>query len=402
MSWTSAIRWLAELGLTEACEADRQGISVANLAAAVIAVSASGFAVIYALHGQPSLQGLVLCNVLLAAAATMTPLFHRFGKRASALWGFAISAVALTIVSAHLGRNSGALLNLLGVTPVAFAILGLDHWRMVASLGLLSAAIIILGGIAFPTPWPGVYADENFLQLVNVSTILTVTLLMFATMHYALTLARDAQMRLSNLMLSIMPAEIVDQLRKGDHAATIKKFDTAAVLLIDIVQFVRLSNELGPERTVALLDDFFSQLDAASARFGVEKIKTIGDAYLAAAGVPSAHPNGVEAAAGFGFLAFEIAENVGRAHGVALHLRIGMASGSVTAGVLGRTRYAYDIWGAPVNLAARLEAIGHAGCIVTTRDVKAALDGKFAFEAGEITHIKGFGDTETWRMSLAR
>ncbi|OCP17638.1 MULTISPECIES: adenylate/guanylate cyclase domain-containing protein [unclassified Ensifer] len=393
---------MAELGLTEAREADRQGILVANLAAAVIAVSSSGFAVIYALFQQPSLQGLVVCNVLLATAATITPLFHRFGKRASALWEFTICAVALTVVSAHLGRDSGVLFNLLGVTPVAFAILNLDHWRMVASLGLLTAIVIIVGGIAFPMPLPGIYADESFLQLVNASAILTVTLLMFATMHYALTLARDAQMRLSNLMLSIMPAEIVEQLRRDDHAATIKKFDTAAVLLIDIVQFVRLSNELGPERTVALLDDFFSQLDAASARFGVEKIKTIGDAYLAAAGVPSAHPNSVEAAAGFGFLAFEIAENVGRTHGVVLHLRIGMASGSVTAGVLGRTRYAYDIWGAPVNLAARLDAIGHAGCIVTTRDVKAALDGKFAFEAGEITNIKGFGDTETWRMSLQR
>ncbi len=174
------------------------------------------------------------------------------------------------------------------------------------------------------------------------------------------------------------------------------------MLLIDIVEFVRLSNELGPERTVALLDDVFTRLDAASARFGVEKIKTIGDAYLAAAGVPSPHPNGEEAAADFGFHALHIAEHVGRMHGVVLRLRMGMASGSVTAGVLGRTRYAYDIWGAPVNMAARLEALGDPGCILTTRDVKAVLDGKFAFEAGEVIDIKGFRDTETWRMSEAR
>jgi len=161
------------------------------------------------------------------------------------------------------------------------------------------------------------------------------------------------------------------------------------VLLIDIVEFVRLSNELGPERTVALLDDVFTRLDAASARFGVGKIKTIGDAYLASAGVPSPHPNGEEAAADFGFHALHIAEHVGRMHGVVLRLRMGMASGSVTAGVLGRTRYAYDIWGAPVNMAARLEALGDPGCILTTRDVKAVLDGKFAFEAGEVIDIKG-------------
>ncbi|MEI2296473.1 adenylate/guanylate cyclase domain-containing protein [Ensifer sp. MJa1] len=402
MSWTSTTRWLAELGLTQTNEADRQGILVANLAAAVIAVSSVAFAVIYALHQQPSLRILVVCNVLLAAAAMMTPLLHRFGKITSALWEFTICAVALSIVSVQIGGNSGALFNLLGVTPVAFAILGLQHWKLVASLGLLSAIIIVVGVAVFPDPRPGVYHDESFLLLITTSTIFTVTLLMFATMHYALSLAREAQMRLSNLMLSIMPAEIVEKLHSDDHAATVKKFDMATVLLIDIIQFVRLSNEIGPERTVALLDEFFSALDAASARFGVEKIKTIGDAYLAAAGVPSAHPNGVEAAAAFGFTAFDIADHVGRTHGVALGLRIGMASGAVTAGVLGRTRYAYDIWGAPVNLAARLEAIGEAGCIVTTREVKTALEGKFAFEEGELADIKGFGNTETWRMVQRR
>ncbi len=399
MSWTSTTRWLAELGLTQTREADRQGIMVANLAAAVIAVSSIGFAILYALYQEPSLKKLVICNVLLAATATMTPLLHRFGKIASALWEFAICAVALSVISAHIGGRSGVLFNLLGVTPVAFAILGLEHWRLVACLGLASAVIIVVGIAAFPEPQAGVYHDESFLLLINTSTMLTVTLLMFATMHYALSLAREAQTRLSNLMLSIMPAEIVEKLHSDDHAATVKKFDMATVLLIDIVQFVRLSNEIGPERTVQLLDAFFSALDAASARFGVEKIKTIGDAYLAAAGVPSAHPNGVEAAASFGFTAFEIAGHVGRAHGVALELRIGMASGAVTAGVLGRTRYAYDIWGAPVNLAARLEAIGQAGCIITTGQIKAMLEEKYSFEAGERANIKGFGETETWRMT---
>lgn len=201
-------------------------------------------------------------------------------------------------------------------------------------------------------------------------------------------------------MTSIMPDEIVARLLRNERETIIDEFEHATVVLIDIVQFVALSNSLGPERTVNLLNKLFSEFDRLAAATGVEKIKTVGDAYLAVAGVPARHPTPEKAAAVFGFGAIAAAREIGERHGVVLKLRAGMASGSVTAGVLGRAKYAYDIWGAPVNLAARLEAIGKPGCITTTAEIRQRLGESFLFICSGREDIKGFGPTEIWTTRM--
>ncbi|WP_113553642.1 adenylate/guanylate cyclase domain-containing protein [Hyphomicrobiales bacterium] len=320
MSWTSAVRSLLELGAANVAEGDREGILVANVAACVIVVTTTSFALIYALYGEPSLIPLVYANLALAVAAAMTPLFHRFGRVASGLWEFGICVVVLVWIASYVGRDSGVLLTLLGVTPVAFAILGFQNIALVTVLSAMAAITVIAASIAFPQARSGVYDDTRFLQLLHSSSIITLTLMCFATILAAAT--------------------------------------------------------------------------------GVEKIKTIGDAYLAVAGVPARHPTPEKAAAVFGFGAIAAAREIGERHGVVLKLRAGMASGSVTAGVLGRAKYAYDIWGAPVNLAARLEAIGKPGCITTTAEIRQRLGESFLFICSGREDIKGFGPTEIWTTRM--
>lgn len=400
MSWRSVARSFLEIGASNAAESEREGILVANVAACVIIVTTTSFALIYALYGEPSLTPLVYANLTLAAAAALTPLFHRFGRVASGLWEFGISAVILVWIASYIGRDSGVMLTLLGVTPVAFAILGFENIALVTILSALSAVTIIVAGLAFPQARPGVYSPDSFLQLLYSSVIVTVTLLCFATIYYAFHLAREAQGRLKRLMTSIMPDEIVGRLLKNERETIIDEVEHATVLLTDIVQFVSLSNGLGPERTVSLLNELFSEFDRLAAAVGVEKIKTIGDAYLAVAGMPAGHAAPEKAAAEFGFGAITAAREIGERYGVVLMLRAGMASGSVTAGVLGRTKYAYDVWGAPVNLAARLEAIGKPGCITTTAEIRQRLNEYFQFDCSGQEDIKGFGSTEIWEMQL--
>ncbi|WP_425984853.1 adenylate/guanylate cyclase domain-containing protein [Ensifer sp. R-19] len=400
MSWTSAVRGLLEVGASNAAEDDREGILVANVAACVIVVTTTGFALIYALHGEPSLVPLVYANLALAAAAALTPLFHRFGRVASGLWEFGICVVILVWIASYVGRDSGVLLTLLGATPVAFAILGFQNVALVAVLSATATITVIAASIAFPEARSGVYDASGFLQLIYSSSIVTLTLMCFATIYYAFHLAREAQGRLARLMASIMPDEIVARLLRNERETIINEFEHATVVLTDIVQFVSLSNSLGPERTVSLLNELFSEFDRLAAAVGVEKIKTIGDAYLAVAGVPARHPAPEKAAAAFGFRAIAAAREIGERYDVVLRLRAGMASGSVTAGVLGRTKYAYDVWGAPVNLAARLEAIGKPGCITTTAEIRRRLNEHFQFECSGHEDIKGFGLTEIWTMQL--
>lgn len=105
MSWTSAVRGLLEVGASNAAEDDREGILVANVAACVIVVTTTGFALIYALHGEPSLVPLVYANLALAAAAALTPLFHRFGRVASGLWEFGICVVILVWIASYVGET---------------------------------------------------------------------------------------------------------------------------------------------------------------------------------------------------------------------------------------------------------------------------------------------------------
>lgn len=388
----------AQLGASNAAEGDREGILVANVAACVIVVTTTTFALIYALYGEPSLIPLVYANLALAAAAALTPLFHRFGRVASGLWEFGICVVILVWIASYVGRDSGVLLTLLGVTPVAFAILGFENIALVTVLSAMATITVIAASIAFPEARSGVYDANGFLQLLYSSSIVTLTLLCFATIYYAFHLAREAQGRLARLMASIMPDEIVARLLRNERETIIDEFEHATVVLTDIVQFVSLSNSLGPERTVSLLNELFSAFDRLAANVGVEKIKTIGDAYLAVAGVPRRHPAPEKAAAAFGFGAIAAAREIGERHGVVVTLRAGMASGSVTAGVLGRTKYAYDVWGAPVNLAARLEAIGKPGRITTTAEVRQRLSDHFQFVRCGPEDIKGFGPIEIWTM----
>lgn len=344
VSWLGTIIWLSNLGVARCRRVDRQGIAVANVTAFIIAGAALSFAFIYTLTGERSLLPLIIVNLLLALAALATPFFHRFGREASTVWEFAISAAALTWITSLLGKDSGVMLNLIVVTPIAFAILGREHAALVAVLSTLAAILIILSGIVFPEPKPGIYSDTRFLQLVYSSAIVTAILGSFAVTYYAFSLARNAQNRLEGLMRSIMPDEIVDRLFENEEGI-IENYERATVLLADIVTFVTISNEIGSKRTVAMLDDLFTRLDAFTTTVGVEKIKTIGDAYLAVAGVPRevADPEGAMTAFGFG--AINIAREVGERHGVELKLRVGMASGPLTAGVLGRSKYAFDIWG---------------------------------------------------------
>lgn len=377
MSWT--ITWLANLGVAGCSRVDRQGIAVANVAACFIALAAIAFALMYMFIGEKSLVPLIVVNLTLALGALVTPFFHRFGRAASTVWIFAISAVALTWITSLLGKDSGVMINFIGVTPIAFAILGREHAALVAVLSSLAAILIIVSGVLFPEPKPGIYSETSFQQLVYSSAIVTAISISFAVVYYAFSLAKEAKNKLEGLMRSIMPDDIVDRLSDNEEGI-IETYETATVLIADIVKFVTISNKIGSKRTVAMLDDLFTTLDAFTETVGVEKIKTIGDAYLAVAGVPREMPNPERAMTDFGLGAIDIARQVGERHGVDLKLRVGMASGSLIAGVLGRSKYAFDIWGAPVNLAARLEAIGQPGYILTTEQTKDALINEYSCE----------------------
>jgi len=162
------------------------------------------------------------------------------------------------------------------------------------------------------------------------------------------------------------------------------------------VDFTRSSDRSTPERVVQVLDDLFTAFDRLAERHGLEKIKTIGDAYMAVGGLPEPRPDHAEAVAEMALAMREETARHRDPSGQPLALRIGIDTGPVVAGVIGTTKFSYDLWGDTVNTASRMESSGVPGCIqVTERTYRRLRDG-YRFERRGPIQIKGKGELVTW------
>jgi adenylate cyclase len=192
--------------------------------------------------------------------------------------------------------------------------------------------------------------------------------------------------------------QVAERLKAAPDAPISDSFGEASVLFSDIVGFVPITRRLGAAGTVAMLNDLVHAFDRLAAANGVEKIKTIGDAYMAAAGIPTPIPDHATRLAKMALGMQAIADTTGARHGVTLQLRIGIALGPVMAGVIGANRFGYDIWGDAVNLAARLENAGKAERVHVSTSFRDALSGEFAFFSRGVRQIKGVGEVETFYL----
>ncbi len=213
----------------------------------------------------------------------------------------------------------------------------------------------------------------------------------------ALAALRDEQARAESLLLNILPQSIADRL-KADTRRIADQFSSASILFADVVDFTPLAERLPPAEVVGVLDHLFSHFDVLAERHGLEKIKTIGDCYMAAAGVPSPRPDHARALALMALdmqAAMRSVEEVGH---LGLELRIGINSGPVVAGVIGRKRFLYDLWGDAVNTASRMESHGTSGRIQITRATMELLEDEFVCEPRGTIPVKGKGETEAWYL----
>jgi adenylate cyclase len=208
---------------------------------------------------------------------------------------------------------------------------------------------------------------------------------------------RDAQARADNLLLNILPRSIADRL-KAETRTIADQFSSASILFADVVDFTPLSERLPPAEVVGILDNLFSHFDVLAERYELEKIKTIGDCYMVAAGVPSARPDHARALALMALDMQAAMRSVDEIGHLGLELRVGINSGPVVAGVIGRKRFLYDLWGDAVNTASRMESHGTSGRIQITRATKELLEDEFVCEPRGTIPIKGKGEIETWYL----
>jgi adenylate cyclase len=255
----------------------------------------------------------------------------------------------------------------------------------------------LLGGVSPAVPeW---FTSTMLALNVTVGGTIVFTLLaLFADQRRnAVTALREEQARAESLLLNILPRSIADKL-KADPRRIADQFSSASILFADVVDFTPLSEHLPPAEVVGILDDLFSHFDVLAERYGLEKIKTIGDCYMVAAGVPSPRPDHARALALMALdmqAAMRSADEVGH---LGLGLRVGINSGPVVAGVIGRKRFLYDLWGDAVNTASRMESHGTSGRIQVTRATKELLEDEFVCEPRGTIAVKGKGEMEAWYL----
>jgi class 3 adenylate cyclase len=196
--------------------------------------------------------------------------------------------------------------------------------------------------------------------------------------------------RAEKLLLNVMPKPIADRLKK-DADSIADHFDGVTVVFADIVGFTSLASRLSPTELVARLDDAFSRLDDIVNRHGLEKIKTIGDQYMAVAGAPTPRADHADAAARVALEICQVARELGD-----VTFRVGLASGPAVAGVIGKSRFSYDLWGDTVNLASRMESHGVPGKIQVDEHTGRLLEGHFVLEDRGLIDVKGKGSVHTY------
>jgi adenylate cyclase len=202
------------------------------------------------------------------------------------------------------------------------------------------------------------------------------------------------------LLLNVLPSSIAQRLKSGENPIA-DQFEEASVLFADVVDFTAWARSVPADDLVSFLDELFSALDRIVERAGLEKIKTVGDAYMAVAGVPTPRDDHaeslVEVAIAMQRAVLDLSPRIGRR----MELRIGIASGPVVAGVIGQRKFHYDLWGDTVNTASRMESTGEPGCIQVTPETWTRVKDRYAWTRRDEVEIKGKGRMTTYLLKVA-
>jgi len=404
MSLGTGIRRVWDVGLGQGEPHDEQRrLRMTNLGAVITIVTCSAFVVGYQISG-PRFRLLEIANAVVVAIGFASLGLTAGGHRGAAKAALLVSNHALIItVSLRLGLGVGFQYYFFLLAVFAFLLFGeREVWlrsSFVAVSALSCLLVCILGPVADVIDLPAMVPET-----LNVASALAVMATMIFAVHLftgdtvrAETLLAIEHARSERLLLNVLPKSISARLKDDDRAIA-DSFAEVTVLFADLVGFTELSERLEAAALVRMLNVVFSAFDDLAADLGLEKIKTIGDCYMVAAGLPDPRPDHVEAAARMALGMREALQRVNDEMGYGLKLRIGLHTGPVVAGVIGKRKFIYDLWGDTVNTASRMESSGVEQEIQVSRAVRDRIAGKFELTPRGMIKVKGKGELETYLL----
>lgn len=356
------------------------------------------FAVLYFIGDAPLLAWLFVLTFVWTAI-TLSILWLR--PRVY-YWAVLVTALYVTIhpwvvVMASGGYRSGLMPMLWALIGpgVAVVLIGIRPALFNAALYVVLAAVTTL-----LDPWAAARAPElpEWIRLTIglISTIIPGMMVVLISL-FLFRQVEKARIQADTLLRNILPSPVADRL-KADPSSIAESFNEVTVLFADIVGFTRMSAAADAREVVGLLNAIFSDFDGLADKYGLEKIKTIGDAYMVVGGLPEPRPNHLEAVVAFAFDALEVMKKYHAWNGEPIGLRIGINTGPIVAGVIGRRKFIYDLWGDTVNTASRMESFGLENVIQVTRTVRDKLDSRYVFEERGPFEVKGKGSMTTYLL----
>jgi adenylate cyclase len=376
-------------------------LNVLSLAALIASIL---FAIRYALIDWRQLYPLSVWATTNGALWGITPLFNRYGNVVAAIYFGYTGIVGLTIFSYLSGSSAGVHYFLL-VGPAMVLFIGSRN--IGASLGIACTAIaaFLMVQFGFPleshiSPLPQWAAAIN--QPMSVAGTM---LLVYGAILYSAKLGDDAETELEhahelseNLLLNLMPPSIAARLKERPDEIIADHFDGVTILFADIVNFTPRASRLSPTEIVGFLNRIFSEFDKLAEKHKLEKIKTIGDAYMVAGGMPDLRTGHAHAVADMALNMLEVTNRLSKEVGEKIEVRIGIHIGPAVAGVIGTRKMFYDVWGDTVNTASRMESHGIAGKIQVTEAAKNALSDHYEFQSRGSIDVKGKGEMELFYL----
>ena len=400
---------IINIGITpDLHEKDAKYIRLTN--ALVVIVAAWLFSTIPSLMPlYPSSRFLILNSILFPILWPFSLyLNYKHYYIAAKLYFSYASLICISLNALQVGREADNHLFLLLLSIFAFYSYPPKQMKYITLVSLSSLFCFIGIEVYLTSHHPILDAPPSFFQVARLISLVALCILVYVltlynykTLHTAQDLLEIEHQKSETLLLNILPPVIADRL-KASSAVIADRTNEATILFADVVGFTVLSQTMEPEKLVALLNDLFTEFDSITKAYNLEKIKTIGDAYMVAGGIPEARRDHCEAVA---LCALEMQSIMRKGISKDLQdfkVRIGIHTGPVVAGVIGKSKFIYDLWGDSVNTASRMESHGVEDKIHVSKEVYLKLKDKFEFEDKREIQVKGKGLMETYFLVRER
>ena len=387
----------------------KRRILMTNMLVTLISALTVPYLIFFSLY---DFTGLIVPITFIAIAALLfllTPFLNSWSAYAGGLYNLTLWIAFALLISYFFSARSAIHFYLLAGATSAISIFGIRQ-------NALSVFSIALGiGCFF-------YVDNNFLEpapflnltpvFINILYFTSIPMaLMFIScmlfyaffqMHRAEQLLQKEYEYSERLLANMLPVSIATQLKRNPGKTIADSHESVTILFADIVDFTPRASHQSPDEVVRFLNQLFTRFDNLANKHGLEKIKTLGDAFMVAGGMPDAQPDHAERVARMALDMVAETEAFSVEMSEKVELRIGIHSGPAVAGVIGTQKPVYDVWGDTVNTAARMESNGTNGKIQVTAETKDKLGGSFEFARRGEVEIKGKGSLELWYLEGRR